>query len=87
MSEIADDYTPAEDGLDYEPDTDDAAILAALDRHLADAVAEIRAAETAAADAYASLPWWRRRLVDYREWRWRRRFARRLRRGPYSTTR
>jgi hypothetical protein len=61
--------------------------LAELDAEFDAALAEIRAAELAAAVAYASLPWWRRRLYDYRDWRWRRKFRRRLGRGPYPTTR
>lgn len=57
----------------------------ALARMSEAALAEIRAADEAAADAYASLPWWRRRLVDYRDWRWRIKFRRRT--GRYPTTR
>lgn len=49
------------------------------------ALAEIRKADESAADAYAALPWWRRRLMDYRDWRWRIRFHRRT--GRYPTTR
>lgn len=48
------------------------------------ALAEIRRADEAAADAYAALPWWRRRLVDFRDWRWRMRFHRRT--GRYPST-
>lgn len=56
-----------------------------LDRMAEAAFAEIRAEEEQAADAYAALPWWRRRLVDYRDWRWRIKFYRRF--GRFPTTR
>ncbi|WP_026923308.1 hypothetical protein [Glycomyces arizonensis] len=49
--------------------------------------ADIARDEAEAAETYAALPWWRRRLYDWRETRWRKKFKRRLRRGPYPTTR
>lgn len=64
-----------------------AEMQAELDRLAAEAIAELQRADALAAEAYASLPWWRRRLYDYREWRWRKKFRRRLGRGPYPTTR
>jgi hypothetical protein len=62
-----------------------AEIQAELERMAEAADAEIRAEEEHAADAYASLAWWRRRLFDYRDWRWRIKFYRRF--GRYPTTR
>jgi hypothetical protein len=59
-----------------------AALQHDLDRMADEAIAEIRAAEHAAAEAYAALPWWRRRLVDFRDWRWRIKFHRRTGRYP-----
>lgn len=77
MPEIADDFPDRADALDYEPDIDDPIPYREADE-LHDAQMSRYADEEA--EAYASLPAWRRWLVDWRTWRSERRHLRRIQR-------
>lgn len=63
----------------------DAELTAACDAMAAAALADLRASQAAAEDAYASLPWWRRFLYRYRTHRRWRRFLRDLRTSDHIT--